>query len=311
MSKALVNRSLTNIRTELDFLLENNVISQEFFNEFSNRLPQKWDPSTSTSFEERPQVQYMEVIYPFEPQQQDDLRLQVGDKVEIIETLSDSWFKGKCNGQIGIFPANYVKPAFSGSYTNSSDRPTVRPSMPLPPSGNMFMDLPEQSFGQQEQAPPYTPYSPPQQEQERQRLEKQRKQEEERKKKEKKEQHKREKEEKKRREEERRRQREEQERQRKEQEVQRLQQQLEQQKQQMQQQQQQQQQMQQQQMQQMQQQQQQMQQQQQQQHHHHGQGHQMLNQFGSRLGNAVIWGAGSRIGSDIVNSVFRKMNDDN
>ncbi|CAL9737517.1 [PSI+] inducibility protein 3 [Monosporozyma servazzii] len=231
MSGTAINRSLGNVRTELDFLLENKVISKDFYNEFSNRLPQKWDSKQDTS------KKFMEAIYNYEPQQSSDLRLNVGDKVEILETLSESWLKGKCNGKVGVFPSNYVKPV---------DQPySSRPMQPLPSQPHNSND-------------------------EKHQLEQQRKQ--------------REKDEQKRQRDEEKRRRDEEERRRKDQEAQRIQQQ-----------------------QQMQQQQQQHQQQQQPQKKHNSS--KFLNKFGSRLGNAVIWGAGSRIGSDLVNSAFNKLND--
>ena len=203
MSEALINRSLTNIRTELDFLLENKVISRDFYDEFNRRLPRNGGEQNKAK---RTNV-FVEAIYPYEPQQSDDLRLNVGDKIEILEVLSENWSRGKCNGQIGVFPSNYVKPINNKNNNNTS---THRPSAPLPNKqyGNNG-NIPNQ-YNNHTQTPPPS-YSPPQQ-QNQQKPEKKH-------------------------------------------------------------------------------------------------DHKLLHQFGSKLGNAIIWGAGSRFGQDLVNSAFDKLND--
>ncbi|OBA24573.1 Pin3 Sh3 domain, partial [Hanseniaspora valbyensis NRRL Y-1626] len=51
-----------------------------------------------------------EVLYDFQPQQSGDLALKSGDKITIVERLSQDWFKGRdSNNNEGVFPANYVK----------------------------------------------------------------------------------------------------------------------------------------------------------------------------------------------------------
>ncbi|CCC70844.1 hypothetical protein NCAS_0F03600 [Naumovozyma castellii] len=237
MSASSINRSLATIRTELDFLKESNVISQETFDQITSTLPVKYDPDASrapsihSSNNNQPQDQgneFVEAIYPFEPQQQGDLALKPGDKIEVIEKPSPEWFKGRCNGQTGMFPSNYVKPAFSGSsgsvnkvarpngppqYQNSlqtqnSHTPSFQQPAPFPPALTNYYQQQQPQFIQtpQQQQPQQVQQQPVQQQQP---------------------------------------------------------------------------------------------QQQEQHHSHHG-----LKKFGSKLGNAAIFGAGATIGSDIVNSIF-------
>merc|ERR1711974_335727 len=47
-------------------------------------------------------------LYPYDPVENDELRLQEGDVIEIIEEDGD-WWKGILNGAEGLFPANYVE----------------------------------------------------------------------------------------------------------------------------------------------------------------------------------------------------------
>merc|ERR1712137_606360 len=47
-------------------------------------------------------------LYPYDPVEPDELRLQEGDVIEILEEDGD-WWKGILNGAEGLFPANYVE----------------------------------------------------------------------------------------------------------------------------------------------------------------------------------------------------------
>jgi len=47
-------------------------------------------------------------LYPYDPVEPDELRLQEGDVIEITEEDGD-WWKGVLNGAEGLFPANYVE----------------------------------------------------------------------------------------------------------------------------------------------------------------------------------------------------------
>lgn len=132
MSASLINRSLTTIRTELDFLRESEVISEETFQQISNSLPQRYDPNANGNRSSSPSLEYFEAIYAFQAQQDGDLNLKPGDKIQVLEKPSSEWYKGKCNGSVGMFPSNYVKPAFSGSNGITREEP-ARPNLPPPP----------------------------------------------------------------------------------------------------------------------------------------------------------------------------------
>lgn len=149
MSASAINRSLTTVRNELDFLLESKVISQETYNMVNQSLPQNANNGG----------EYVEALYQFDPQQDGDLALKPGDKIEVLEKPSNEWFKGRCNGNVGMFPANYVKPVYSGS---------DRPSVPPPPQYEQAQRTNTGQSGGSYQAPfppPSTNYyqQPPQQ----------------------------------------------------------------------------------------------------------------------------------------------------
>ncbi|XP_059412921.1 SH3 and cysteine-rich domain-containing protein 2-like isoform X2 [Carassius carassius] len=48
-------------------------------------------------------------LYKFLPQEQNDLELQPGDRVMVIDDSNEEWWKGKCGDKVGLFPANFVQ----------------------------------------------------------------------------------------------------------------------------------------------------------------------------------------------------------
>ncbi|VDO29726.1 unnamed protein product [Heligmosomoides polygyrus] len=47
-------------------------------------------------------------MFDFEAVEPTDLSLKVGDRILVLER-NDDWWRGRCNGREGIFPANYVQ----------------------------------------------------------------------------------------------------------------------------------------------------------------------------------------------------------
>lgn len=58
-----------------------------------------------------PPKEYCIGLYSFDAQSPGDLSFGVGDKIEVLERTGDpdAWWKGRLNGEEGIFPANYCK----------------------------------------------------------------------------------------------------------------------------------------------------------------------------------------------------------
>lgn len=142
MSSSMINRALSNIRTEIDFLRESKVISDDVYRQIDQLLPQKYDPNavgTSAGTGYQPQsrdddqgvMEYVEAIYDFEPQQEGDLRLRVGDKIQVLEKPSPEWHKGRSNGVVGMFPSNYVKviAGTEGGYSQQQQQQVPPPPM--------------------------------------------------------------------------------------------------------------------------------------------------------------------------------------
>ncbi|XP_006638324.2 SH3 and cysteine-rich domain-containing protein 2 isoform X1 [Lepisosteus oculatus] len=49
------------------------------------------------------------VLYKFVPQEQNDLELHPGDRVQVTDDSNEDWWKGKSADKVGFFPANFVQ----------------------------------------------------------------------------------------------------------------------------------------------------------------------------------------------------------
>lgn len=87
-------------------------------------------------------VEVVEAIYEYKPQQAEDLELRVGDKIQVLEHTSPDWWKGSVGSRSGMFPSNYVK---------KLDERKQAPS-PVPPQYN---SLQPQSTNQSQNQSPY------------------------------------------------------------------------------------------------------------------------------------------------------------
>ncbi|CCH60250.1 hypothetical protein TBLA_0C04530 [Henningerozyma blattae CBS 6284] len=164
MSSSLINKSLSTIDTELDFLLKSNAIDKKTYSKIHDLLPRRAPevPSRQQSNSSKNE-EWVEAIYQFDPQQDGDLQLMPGDKILVTEKPSPEWFKGKCNGKVGVFPSNYVRPAFSGSNNEKSRSDAAPPQYQQDDhhiskhSSHQSSMMPPQPYPQQQQvyqAPP-------------------------------------------------------------------------------------------------------------------------------------------------------------
>ncbi|XP_072741836.1 SH3 and cysteine-rich domain-containing protein 2 isoform X3 [Ciconia boyciana] len=48
-------------------------------------------------------------LYKFVPQEHQDLALQPGDRVTLVDDSNEDWWKGKVGNRLGFFPANFVQ----------------------------------------------------------------------------------------------------------------------------------------------------------------------------------------------------------
>ena len=61
-----------------------------------------------------PKPRIYRVLYPYSPQQLDELELQYGDLLTVTIQCDDGWFLGRStlSGKFGTFPGNYVEPVW-------------------------------------------------------------------------------------------------------------------------------------------------------------------------------------------------------
>jgi hypothetical protein len=48
-------------------------------------------------------------LYDFTPQAGEEVGFTKGTRIKVLEEIDQNWWKGECNGQVGLFPAAYVK----------------------------------------------------------------------------------------------------------------------------------------------------------------------------------------------------------
>jgi hypothetical protein len=54
-------------------------------------------------------VERVRAKYPFDATSDKQLSLKVGDVVTVVEKNASGWYKGECNGDVGLFPSNYTE----------------------------------------------------------------------------------------------------------------------------------------------------------------------------------------------------------
>lgn len=81
-------------------------------NPFANRAsnaPAPVDIDEPAPAPRKPKGVYAVVLYDFPGEDEDELPLREGQKVRVTRQHESGWWTGELNGEIGMFPANYVK----------------------------------------------------------------------------------------------------------------------------------------------------------------------------------------------------------
>ncbi|XP_072512306.1 GRB2-related adapter protein 2 isoform X2 [Notamacropus eugenii] len=55
-------------------------------------------------------VRWARALYDFEAEEEDELGFCTGEVVEVLDSSNPSWWTGRLNNRLGLFPANYVTP---------------------------------------------------------------------------------------------------------------------------------------------------------------------------------------------------------
>ncbi|XP_033741607.1 SH3 domain-containing kinase-binding protein 1-like isoform X3 [Pecten maximus] len=49
------------------------------------------------------------VVFSYEPENEDELKLEVGDIVDVLKQEEEGWWEGSLNGKVGMFPSNFAE----------------------------------------------------------------------------------------------------------------------------------------------------------------------------------------------------------
>ncbi|XP_075216839.1 CIN85 and CD2AP related isoform X2 [Lycorma delicatula] len=71
------------------------------------------------------------VLYSYQPANDDELKLQVNDVIEILDEVEEGWWKGKLRNQTGVFPSNFVSEINDDNYSQEpAQQPTAQKKSP-------------------------------------------------------------------------------------------------------------------------------------------------------------------------------------
>jgi len=61
------------------------------------------------AFSGKKPVERAKVTFDYEPENDDELKLTVGDILTVIKKEEEGWWEGDLNGKTGMFPSNFVE----------------------------------------------------------------------------------------------------------------------------------------------------------------------------------------------------------
>ncbi|CAG5950301.1 unnamed protein product [Menidia menidia] len=118
-----------------------------------------FQPPQPPAASKKPKKRQCKVLFGYQPQNEDELELKVGDILDITEEIEEGWWSGVINGKSGLFPSNFVKEldaseedpesneTTSDETDGSATEVTGTPTSPQPPSGNEAIAHPKKIRG--------------------------------------------------------------------------------------------------------------------------------------------------------------------
>uniref|UniRef100_H3C554 Osteoclast-stimulating factor 1 n=1 Tax=Tetraodon nigroviridis TaxID=99883 RepID=H3C554_TETNG len=107
----------------------------------------------------KPKKRQCKVLFEYNPLNEDELELKIGDIVDILEEVEEGWWSGSINGKSGVFPSNFVKeldaageePESNSTAADEADGNIMdtgsTPTSPAPASGNGVIAQPKKVRG--------------------------------------------------------------------------------------------------------------------------------------------------------------------
>ncbi|KAF3839387.1 hypothetical protein F7725_018104 [Dissostichus mawsoni] len=89
----------------------------------------KREPRSIRTTKRKKQTRKCEVAFAYNPLNEDELQLVVGETIEILREIEDGWWMGVKNGKLGAFPSNFVREIFvspkESKYNEGKSRPKL------------------------------------------------------------------------------------------------------------------------------------------------------------------------------------------
>ncbi|KAG6840835.1 hypothetical protein C0991_004058 [Blastosporella zonata] len=111
-STVLLTHIVSQIKANVDFLVEQNHLSPADANAFIAKLPSSNPRAVPPAPEPRPQQQQQQAkaLWAYnENGEEEDLSFRVGDIITIIEETNTDWWTGSVHGKQALFPSAYVE----------------------------------------------------------------------------------------------------------------------------------------------------------------------------------------------------------
>ncbi|XP_068426223.1 SH3 domain-containing protein 21 isoform X2 [Clinocottus analis] len=89
----------------------------------------KREPRSIRKTKKMKQTRKCEVAFAYNPLNEDELHLVVGETIEIIREIEDGWWMGVKNGRFGAFPSNFVKEIFVSPKDSKHNEGKARPKL--------------------------------------------------------------------------------------------------------------------------------------------------------------------------------------
>ncbi|GAO14848.1 hypothetical protein UVI_02005750 [Ustilaginoidea virens] len=130
------NRSLRNIKTELENLLEKGVIDEAVFDQIHSALPQE-SPLSGPLRRANPVLAHVRALYRYVASDNRDVSFDKDDKIVVYEYMNQDWWMGQNTRtqQEGIFPRNYVLVEHKEEKSAPYAGPYSQPQYGYPPPG--------------------------------------------------------------------------------------------------------------------------------------------------------------------------------
>lgn len=195
MSAALINRSLTTVRTELEFLRDSDVVTNELYLALVDSLPQRYEKGMqawgadklqtgvtghnevpiggtqsiteglgNTKISSPPKslqkddeaLTFCKALYDYKAEEPEDLSLRKDDKIAVLEHLSEDWWKGYKKGE-----SSKLAGVFPSNYVGVISQEEFKSGGG---SSLMSSSKEKEAYSVENRALPYPPpqYTPPQ-----------------------------------------------------------------------------------------------------------------------------------------------------